>query len=172
MTQDVHAETVKCTRCRRNLDLSCFYRDRSKVSGRKSHCRACSKTACQQWKKANPEKVAKQVASQRRRDRLLREPAGASRPLSPRSEQDARTYRAIIETFGDDFHQFGIRLEGASNLPSEHNPIWTLHQALHDLEDVTDYGFKDKFEMFLTGVFIYNLSLTNLLSFQRSRNST
>lgn len=155
--------TVVCPRCRRSLDPSCFYRDRSKASGRKSHCRSCTKSACQTWKDKHREAVADYARVQRRRNQFVRELLKAARPLNPLCEEDERTYRALVEAFGDEIEQFGIGLEETPAQSTPLNPIWLLYQAVDDLEDVTEYGFEDKLEMFLTGVFIHKLVLVGQL---------
>ena len=110
---------VRCPRCQRNLDPICFYKDRSKSSGRKSHCRNCTKTACRKWKRENPEKVAAYKAEERR---VRRDARLARRDLKDfyEAESEALDRRQMIDLFGPDYESQGIHLTNkrSTKIPS------------------------------------------------------
>lgn len=109
MNTESAKQLIRCPRCHRNLDPISFYRDRSKSSGRKSHCRACSKNACKNWKQANPDKVAGYAKEQRLLRRELRLVKRALQEISA-AECEEFDRRQLIALFGPDYKQQGIHL--------------------------------------------------------------
>ena len=55
-----------CTECKAVKDISMFYRRKSRIDGRQSHCKVCHNNYCKEWRKNNPEKYSKYNCSPKR----------------------------------------------------------------------------------------------------------
>jgi len=156
------SELVRCPRCLRHLDPLCFYKDRSKASGRKSHCRACSKEACSKWKRSNPEKVAAYAKQQRHLNRNFRL---ANRFLDDPSNAsgDERELQQVIELFGPDFKSQGIHLTSKYSmrpLNDVKTPAEEFAELFDLLHDRFERHFANQYEMVNSALM---LRLVNLL---------
>ena len=49
---------IKCTQCKATKKISMFYRNKYKINGRQSRCKACHDKANIKWRKANPDKYS------------------------------------------------------------------------------------------------------------------
>lgn len=151
---------IRCPRCQRNLDPICFYKDRSKSSGRKSHCRNCTKTACRNWKQENPEKVAEYKAEERRerrelrlRNRELRELYGA--------QSEAADYQQMVDLFGPDCESQGIHLSNKRStklIRPKLNDVEEFGEIYDLLSENQDFDLGSEYE------FVSNLILFRLFS--------
>ena len=137
MEPSVTPNLVRCPRCQRNLDPLCFYPDRSKSNGRKSHCRACSKSACAQWKKNNPDKVNANAANRRRQIRELRPDKGALQDLYW-AQDESSDYEQLVDLFGPDYAEKGIRLtkrRSGKLARQANNPLKEIYDSIESLSD-------------------------------------
>ena len=130
-TMETTQALVRCPRCQRNLDPICFYKDRSKSSGRKSHCRNCTKTACRKWKRENPEKVAAYKSEERRERRELRLRNRELRDLYS-AQSDAADYQQMVDLFGPDCQSKGIHLANKRSTKLSSKPL----NLLAELEEL------------------------------------
>lgn len=163
---DLELGLVRCPRCERSLDPICFYKDRSKSSGRKSHCRACSKSACRKWKRANPDKLAAYAAEQRR---LRRELRLAKNCLQQFYEADSERLdrQQMIELFGPDCESSGIHLSNrrsSKSVQPELTDIEELEELHRLLSENPEYNLGSEYE-FASNVFIFRL-LNSLFGWQ------
>lgn len=145
---------VRCPRCQRNLDPICFYKDRSKSSGRKSHCRNCTKTACRKWKQENPEKVAAYKTEERRERRELRLRNRELRKLYE-AQSEAADYQQMVELFGPDCESQGIHLSNKRStklIRPKLNDVEEFGEIYDLLSENPDYTLDSEYEFVSTAL--------------------
>ena len=59
-----------CSMCKVIKDISMFYRDKSRINGRKTNCKVCSEVMNRNWRKNNPDKYSKYNCSHRRNEEM------------------------------------------------------------------------------------------------------
>jgi sarcosine oxidase delta subunit len=68
---EVASQRMICPRCGESRQISDFAQDRSKASGRKSHCRPCDSAKARRYYEANREAVIRRVSAQQKAKREL-----------------------------------------------------------------------------------------------------
>ncbi len=53
MRADFEKGTKICSRCRKELPISCFYKNKSESDGLSSYCKECGRIATKQWYRDN-----------------------------------------------------------------------------------------------------------------------
>ena len=61
---------IKCTKCKETKNTSMFYRNKYKINGRQSRCKACHDKANIKWRKANPDKYTTYNCHPRRNEEM------------------------------------------------------------------------------------------------------
>lgn len=105
-----HLDLIPCPRCKRKLDPLCFYPDRSKTSGRKSHCRSCSKASSQKWKQAHKPHLAQYSRERRAAEREQRQEKRQFSEDSYWLSDDSKAIQELQIIFGPDYADQGIHL--------------------------------------------------------------
>ena len=60
-----------CTMCKITKDISMFYRDKNKKSGRKSYCKECGLIMNRQWRKDRPDKYKLICTTKRTKEKAI-----------------------------------------------------------------------------------------------------
>jgi hypothetical protein len=155
MKDNHQTSSRRCPRCQCILDISQFYADRSKASGRKSHCKECSKTQIKDWKSKNPARLAEYERNRRKRESIFRKlEKTLEKSIAKYRRAEARTWRgkdhrteaAYLETFDQALGTAGYHLvdnestrvteaDRKLNGPKEWEGIKEVFWECYDLED-------------------------------------
>lgn len=142
-------EFLRCPRCQREQETDQFYADRSKTSGRKSHCKTCTKSDNRKWKTQNCSQVAEYEKARRQRAKYLRELGEAAEELILRHRclLDPRSHKSYVEIFDAEPGTRGIyfvdkdktrctRKDRKLNQPQAAEAVWTTFWELFGDDDV------------------------------------
>ncbi len=154
---------VVCPSCKCQKEVGDFYPDRSKSSGRKSHCKTCSRNACRGWRARNRPHLALYQSRHRREARHLKESLTLASSPASRCVVDERTLQEVAEIFGEDWQDLGISVSEYSSrnkMPKRADRskmtrlAGQIYSEIEELYELLDHGYSSKEEMFLAALYV------------------